>query len=281
MASAADGGRLARWLGARGWRDDPLVICNKSHSGSRLLATLLARAGLFLGANRNESEDAWDLLPVVRHLVINHYPDYDGVADGGDPLLIDMLSAALERHLKGCAPGQPWGWKLSESGFVLPVQAALLPKLRVLHLIRDGRDVAFSDHTGPTDAFWRKVFFNRADVTAWHGLALTGPSYRQRPHLFNAQHWANAVAVARGYGAALGETYRELRYEALCAAPAESLAPLLDWLGLPGDAETAVRGVTIKPAVGRFRAQPAAALAEVLPIIQPLQAALGYPSDAA
>lgn len=279
MASAADGGRLARWLGARGWRDDPLVICNKSHSGSRLLAALLARAGLFLGANRNESEDAWDLLPVVRHLVINHYPDYGGVADGGDPLLVDMLSAALERHLKGSAPGQPWGWKLSESGFALPVLAALLPNLRVLHLIRDGRDVAFSDHTGPTDAFWRKVFFNRAEVTTWRGLALTGPSYRQRPHLFNAQHWANAVAVARGYGEALGDRYRELRYEALCAAPAESLAPLLAWLGLSTNAETAVRDMAIKPAVGRFRAKPPEALAEVLAIIAPLQAALGYPTD--
>lgn len=279
MASAADGGRLARWLLARGWRDDPLVICNKSHSGSRLLAGLLARAGLFLGANRNGSEDAWDLLPVVRHLVINHYPDYDGVADGGDPLLVDMLAAALERHLKGCAPGQPWGWKLCESGFVIPVLAALLPKLRVLHLIRDGRDVAFSDHTGPTDAFWRKVYFNRADIASWRGLALTGPSYRRCPHLFNAQHWANAVAVARGYGEALGTNYRELRYEALCAAPTASLAPLLAWLGLSADAGAVVREVPIKAAVGRFRAKPPQALAAVLPIIQPLQSALGYPTD--
>ncbi len=281
MPSAADGGRLTRWLAARGWRDDPLVICNKSHSGSRLLARLLDRAGLFLGAHRNESEDAWDLLPVVRHLVIRHYPNYQGVADGGDPLLIDMLSAALARHLKGSAPGQAWGWKLSESGFVLPVLAALLPNLRVLHLIRDGRDVAFSDHTGPTDAFWRKVFFNRDDMTAWQGMALTGPSYRRRPHLFNAQHWANAVAVTRSQGQALGERYRELRYEALCAAPAASLAPLLDWLELPVEAAQVTAGIEIRPAVGRFRAQPAGHLAEVLAIIGSQQAALGYPTDAA
>ncbi len=214
--------RLAGWLAARGLRDDPVVLCNKSHSGSRLLARLLDRAGLFLGAHRNESEDAWDLLPVVRYLVIRHYPDYRATA--ADALLPDLLEAALARHLEGIAPGQPWGWKLSESGFILPVLAALLPRLRVVHLLRDGRDVAFSDHTGPTDAFWRKVFFDRDDIATWRGLALTGPAYRRRPHLFNARHWANAVAVTRRCGQTLGPRYRGMRCEALCARPRESLA---------------------------------------------------------
>ena len=268
--------RLAGWLAARGLRDDPVVLCNKSHSGSRLLARLLDRAGLFLGAHRNESEDAWDLLPVVRYLVIRHYPDYRATA--ADALLPDLLEAALARHLEGIAPGQPWGWKLSESGFILPVLAALLPGLRVVHLLRDGRDVAFSDHTGPTDAFWRKVFFDRDDIATWRGLALTGPAYRRRPHLFNARHWANAVAVTRRFGQDLGPRYRELRYEALCARPRESLAELLDWLGLPvaGDATD---GIAIRPATGRFRQAPRRHLAAVLPIIAPLQAALGYPTD--
>ena len=273
-----DGGRLRAWLAARGLRDDPVVLCNKSHSGSRLLAALLRDAGLFLGAHRNESEDAWDLLPVVRYLVIHHYPDYRAALAGADPLLPDLLAAALARHLEGVAPGQPWGWKLSESGYVLPVIAALLPRLRVLHLIRDGRDVAFSDHTGPTDAFWRKVFFDRADLAAWRGLALTGPSYRRRPHLFNAQHWANAVAVTRRFGQALGPRYRELRYEALCAEPAATLSALLDWLGLDPAPGLAARQ-EIRPAVGRFRRAPRRHLAAVLPILAPLQAELGYPTD--
>jgi hypothetical protein len=271
-------GRLADWLAARGLRDDPVVLCNKSHSGSRLLARLLDRAGLFLGAHRNASEDAWDLLPVVRYLVIRHYPDYGAAAD--DPLVPDLLEAALARHLEGNAPGQPWGWKLSESGFALPVLAALLPNLRVVHLLRDGRDVAFSDHTGPTDAFWRKVFFDRDDIASWRGMALTGPAYRRRPHLFNAQHWANAVAVTRRFGQALGPRYRELRYEALCAAPRERLADLLVWLELPA-VGAVLEEVEIRPAVGRFRLAPRRHLAEVLPIIAPLQAALGYPTDGA
>lgn len=271
--------RLGAWLAARGLPDDPVVVCNKSHSGSRLLAALLADAGLFLGAHRNESEDAWDLLPVVRYLVIRHHPAYDRLAQ--DPLVPDLLEAALARHLEGAPPGRPWGWKLSETGFALPALARLLPRLRVIHLIRDGRDVAFSDHTGPTDAFWRKVMFGRDDIRRWRGRPLSGPAYRRRPHLYNAQHWVNAVATARRFGAALGPRYRELRYEALCARPAESLAELLEWLGIEADAAALAARRAIRPAIGRFRQAPPRRLAAVLPIIAPLQAELGYPTDGA
>jgi hypothetical protein len=40
----------------------PVVVFNKSHSGSRLLAGLIAEAGIFMGAHQNESNDSWDIL---------------------------------------------------------------------------------------------------------------------------------------------------------------------------------------------------------------------------
>ena len=69
--------------------------------------------------------------------------------------------------------------------------------MRVIHLVRDGRDVAFSDHRGPDNAFWRRIHFDTDRIATWRGLRLTGPAYRRRPHLYNAAHWSNAVRVAR------------------------------------------------------------------------------------
>src|SRR5262245_8175273 len=65
----------------------PIIVFNKSHSGSRLLARLLLGHGVFLGAERNESEDAFDLMGFVRPMVERHYPDYAKLMREGDPEL--------------------------------------------------------------------------------------------------------------------------------------------------------------------------------------------------
>lgn len=263
-----------------------IVFC-KSHSGSRLLVRLLEAAGIFMGAHQNESGDSWDLLPIARYLVTRYYPDYSGVLRGDDPLLEDMLEAALLRHLAGYDPanGQRWGWKLCETTFILPVVSKLFANAQFVHLIRDGRDVAFSDHTGPTDTFWRKVFFDRADILSWRGMALTGPSYRRRPHLFNAQHWLNSVRVGHAAALDLGERCLELRYEDLCQRPEAGLARLHAFLGSGlgpglGIAPPAMALPTVHSnSVGRFRRQPRRKIRAVLRLIAPLQAELGYPID--
>src|ERR1035437_482903 len=65
----------------------PVILFNKSHSGSRFLARLVAEAGVFMGAHQNESNDSWDALKLVEYLVSHYYPDYsalwktDGVGD--------------------------------------------------------------------------------------------------------------------------------------------------------------------------------------------------------
>ena len=256
----------------------PVVVFCKSHSGSRLLVDLLEAAGVFMGANRNTSGDSWDLLPIVRYLVTRYYPDYSGVLRGEDELLEDMIEAALCRHLAGYDPrdGRRWGWKLCETTFALPVVDWLFPEARFVHLIRDGRDVAFSDHTGPTDIFWRKVFFDRADISRWKGLALTGPSYRRRPHLFNAQHWLNSVGVGHRAVANLGKRCLELRYEDLCLHPDVSLARLLAFLGEEAPQKMALPAIHAS-SIGKFRRQPRCKIRAVLRLIAPLQAELGYP----
>lgn len=53
----------------------PVVVFSKSHSGSRLLARLLAASGVFMGADLNASEDAVPLLKLVQYFVAHYHPD--------------------------------------------------------------------------------------------------------------------------------------------------------------------------------------------------------------
>ncbi len=47
----------------------PIIVFNKSHSGSRVLARLLEAAGVFMGSHLNESYDSLDIFQLVEYLV--------------------------------------------------------------------------------------------------------------------------------------------------------------------------------------------------------------------
>ena len=139
--------------------NNPIVIFNKSHSGSRLLATLLQEAGIFIGSKLNDSNDALDLLDLVRYLVNNYYPDYSylWLGDSHDETLESLIQESFTNHLILHKPNTPWGWKLCETTYILPLIDFLFPNAKYIHLIRDGRDVAFNNHRAPHDVFWKKV----------------------------------------------------------------------------------------------------------------------------
>ncbi len=265
---------------AREWAPlgPPIVVFNKSHSGSRMLVRALAAAGVDMGAARSESEDAVALLPAIEHIVERHYPRFDTATIAADRTVAGLLRAGLAAHCAGIAPGARWGWKLCETGHALPLLARVFPQAQWVHLLRDGRDVAFSDHAAPTTPFWRKIYFDSAELWNWRGLPLTQDAYRRHAHVFNAQHWTNSVRAGRGFGVMLGERYHELRYEDLCADFVPTASELCAALGI-ACAEPALRAMapTVRrDAVGKHRRKPAWQCAEVADVAGPLLVALGY-----
>ena len=267
---------IAEVLAAHG---PPIVVYNASHSGSRLLTRMLSSMGVYMGANLNASEDSIDIAELVEHLILEHRPDFSDVFAAGDPLLGELAISAVAAHLSGRPPGARWGWKLCETGHALPVIARLFPGATVLHLIRDGRDVAFSTFVAPKHPYWRKIHFNTAEIRSWRGLALSQRAYRAHAPLFNAVRWANSVSLGRAHGAMLGDRYVEVRYEQLVGEPArigQQLAALLelrapDFVGAGLDVD-ATR-------VGKWRAKHPDELAEVCHLIGPTLCAFGYPPE--
>lgn len=265
----------------------PVIIYNKSHSGSRLLARALQLQGVFLGAERNESEDALPILPVVEHCVLRFYPDYSRLWEEGGAE-IDALAAlagrAFGRHLAGYLPsaGKPWGWKLSESLYALPFFAFLFPEAKVIHMLRDGRDVAWSDHVAPELPFWRKIYFKTEHVAHWHGRPLSNRAYEAESHLFNALHWLNSVEQGRAYGMMLGDRYREIRYESLCADCVGAVASLCSWLGIVGDDAALAKFAeqVNSRAIGKHRAKPGRQKEAVARLLEPALVSFGYASPA-
>jgi len=97
----------------------------------------------------------------------------------------------------------------------------LWPDSRVVHLIRDGRDVALSLLE------WSKAERNVGRFPGWADDPVTTA----------ALFWEWSVRNGRDGAGRLGELrYREIRYEALIADPATPCASLCSFLALPYDA---------------------------------------------
>lgn len=98
----------------------------------------------------------------------------------------------------------PWHAK------VLPLVGEIYPDAAVLHIIRDGRDVArslVSRHWGPE-------------------------TYEDA-----AEEWRTTVEAARECGPSLAR-YREVRYETLIADPESQMLDIFEWLSLPATPAT-------------------------------------------
>ena len=95
----------------------------------------------------------------------------------------------------------------------------LWPRAKVIHLLRDGRDVALSAMS------WRRAA----------RLAEDFPTWDEEPVVTAALWWEWNVRLGREAGAALGPLYRELRYEELVDDPEAGCRELCDLLGVTYD----------------------------------------------
>jgi hypothetical protein len=97
---------------------------------------------------------------------------------------------------------------------------SLWPEVRIVHLIRDGRDVYLSVRNRPLKSPARSAFAHWAEEPAVSG----------------ALWWESSVRRGREAGKSLGpQLYYEMRYESLIARPAEECQALCAFLGLPYD----------------------------------------------
>jgi Sulfotransferase family len=219
------------------------VIGATGGSGTRVFARLARLGGLFIGTKLNSSEDAIDFGEYsdcwINAFILRDQHPRDAVTDA----MADDLRSLLVTHVADRPPSVPWGWKEPRSIFLLPFFAAVLPPLRFLHVVRDGRDIAFSENQNQP----RK-----------HGRAFLGESARNLPPPLRAMAlWTRLNLAAADYGEnKLGDRYLRVRLEDLCREPDQTTAQVLEFFGLDGDA-TSLAATEVSPpgGLGRWRGE--------------------------
>lgn len=239
----------------------PLLIGATGGSGTRAVQGLLADAGFFMGTRLNEAGDAMDFEPFL-DAVINpllqatRSLDYRP-ADLPGPLAGDIderFAQALSAFRQDRPEQGPWGWKNPRSMFVLPLIADRFPGMGFVHLVRDGRDMAFSVNQNQPFKHYAALFGDDFDRDDERAVRLASIALWQRANL----------DVARWGERHLGDRYVRIRFEDLCAAPRATMDDLIDRLGLPPQvAETAAARVKAPASIGRWRDRDAALAAAV------------------
>ena len=225
-------------------RAPPLVIGGTGGSGTRLIAQLCLSAGYHLGTRLNGALDA-----------LNFYDFYDRwltpwLSDSLDAeqrqtlhrelrVLIDELYAELPEDRR-----PRWGWKTPRSLLLLPLLDRCIAGLRFIHVVRDGRDMAYSSNQNQL----RK-----------HGSALLNESQRTQPAPLQAlAFWQTSNLRAADYGTSrMPGRYLWLRYEEVVTEDPATLNVLADFLDLGAQPRALLYGHA-RPAltIGRWRQQP-------------------------
>lgn len=236
-------------------QSSPVLVIGMHRSGTRLLAQILHRLGIFMGADQQaDSESATFLLlneailrqcgafwsePTPAHFVL------------AQPEIVEQLAArtleALEAQLdnyggqSGWRPGpgaqeaQPFGWKDPRNTFTLPVWRRVFPGLRVIHVIRHGVDVAASlarRHAAALRSATGEPI--PAALTVIQDRAFGVLSSRRGWTLTEAlTMWEQYVEKARLESAELGGSSLEVRFEDLLRQPEQVIPRIAHFCGVP------------------------------------------------
>lgn len=231
-------------------------------SGTRVIARVARRSGLFIGTNLNPAEDALEVAEYYDRWINPHLSHVQGRGPDVEAEMRTELIALLGRH-RAASDGGAWGWKEPRSIFLVSFLARTLPGLRFVHLVRDGRDLAFSKNKNQP----------RKHADAFLGPESEDPTAPPRSiELWNAVNLSAADAAE----AELGERYLRIRYEDLCAEPEPVIARLLDFLELEGDPARLAEEVEPPPTLGRWRESDPALVERLQQIARPALERFGY-----
>lgn len=168
-------------------------------------------------------------------------------------VMASELDNVLVAHRRGLPDaGQPWGFKNPRGILLLPFYTERLPAMRFIHIVRDGRDMAFSSNI---------------TQVLWYGDLILPERLKTKPIPVRAMAmWALVTSQThRVGGERLGNRYLLVRFEDLCANPQTEVAPIFQFI----EADTsrlaeAVAEIHQPTEAGRWRDKDPALVASVL-----------------
>jgi hypothetical protein len=122
------------------------VIGATGGSGTRVVVRIVRHAGFFMGTNLNVAQDALDFKD-FHDRWINLYlsEKRTQMPRAQKELMVKEFQVCVKKH-RNSIPDEnmKWGWKAPRSILLLPFIHSQYQQMKFIHVIRDGRDIAYS-----------------------------------------------------------------------------------------------------------------------------------------
>ncbi|NDY42284.1 hypothetical protein G3N55_05435 [Dissulfurirhabdus thermomarina] len=247
----------------------PVVVTGAHRSGTSMVARLLGRLGLVLGADLQGDAESRFFLGLNDTLLFlnNCFWDNPGPMAylAERPELLEDYARCVERELEGlgarrflgrrclwrCRPLEhvpgPWGWKDPRAVLTLPVWLRVFPEVRVVYQVRNGVDVARSlvvrERRAEEDR--RRRLARRLRRRSFRGtLRESGLRGSLRCATLEGAFslWEDYVEIAeRNLSAMPADRVFRLRYEDFVGSAPAGLSRLARFCGLDGVGPEAIR----------------------------------------
>jgi hypothetical protein len=220
----------------------PIVIGATGGSGTRVVARIVQRAGVFIGTNRNPAEDAREFVEFYDRWINRFVRRAEIPMSEPEIALMDEdFRDCLTRH-RALIPADQhaWGWKEPRSIYLVPFFHERFAGMKFIHVLRDGRDMALSANQNQL----RK-----------HGDAILDHSHDGLPPSVRAAAlWNRINSAAADYGEpVLGACSLRVRFEDLCKDPEIVIKTIYVFLGCDENACPATTEVRPPESIGRWR----------------------------
>ena len=134
----------------------PIIIMARGHSGTRVLAWILNHLNVKMWSDQNRaSGDTDSKLNKKIKFIAKRNPFITETCKYKNYLRIILEDAIYNYYNRLGKPSGNWGWKFPETYLMAPLISDIFPQARFIHMVRDGRDLAFKEHL--TDDPHRKV----------------------------------------------------------------------------------------------------------------------------
>jgi len=195
----------------------PYPIFCRGHSGGRLVCEAFIRNQIDMGHvdPARKDTDFFNIHnPHLYKIILNAY-QYPKAAAYQQRYYQNLMKRCITEYQKSEIHSKsPYGWKMGMSLFTMPVVLDAFPTAKVIHLIRDGRDVMLSRLEARfahlNDPVNRLVVFGDTTINHFEGHLLTPKIIATYRNELEMQHWVTAVKYGLK-GRAYGEQYLEIK----------------------------------------------------------------------
>jgi hypothetical protein len=241
--------------------------------------------GIWMGQTTRRENDTLEFgqsNPAVRRLIKAGFRFAELAQTEREELqgLLRRMISSLRDTCPDPATTTAFGFKRPIMAFAVELILETYEDARVIHLVRDGRDVMLSrlgwrmSHLD--NPLNRLTVFGDDHTQSYRGRPLTQQVVDEYRNELEMIHWVTSVSVAMR-GRRFSERYLEIRYEDLCTDPVATLGSVFGFLDVPfrDEARRWIEQHASARAIGKWRGRESE-LASAISIGEPLLKELGY-----